>query len=139
MTTLTIRAALVGVVLTGSLASCSQSNKDAAEPPEVRDQAPAAPSPPFVLECEDGVSGVTTDYDLYDAAPLFPDPEGVADRVIDAHPSWLVASDALTVQSVDVAVYDGDGVVQGVLRAQKRDSSWVLAGDRTCDGTSLYK
>lgn len=125
--------------LIASLASCSDAKGEVSESPDPSDQPVAVPEPPYALACGVGVSGVSTDYDHFDEATLFDTPEGVADRVVAAHPSWRVTSSALTKQSVDVAVYDPAGVIQGVLRAQSREGYWILSADRTCDGTSLYK
>jgi hypothetical protein len=136
-----VRLALA-VAVVGLLAACG-SPSDSAASNDPGPSAPLSPSvtppkPPFTLDCAPGENIGSGNYDHYGMDPTFDMPQGVADRVLAAHPTWqVVAEDAR--DRVDVAVYNEAGEVKGILLAQRREGGWYLSADSHCYDTDPYR
>lgn len=125
------------------LAGCGASTISAAPAPSASSspsQTPSTtpPQAPFVLDCLEGVSGTSTDYEFAGEATTYPTPEGVASRAIAAHPEWQAVVSVMG-EHADVALFGATGRVEGIMRVVRQGSGWSLSADRACNDITLYR
>lgn len=136
-----LRVLLTGaaVLLLAACGSAPDSVGTEAAPSPSQTPSTTPPQALFVLDCEPGENSVSGDaYALPSSMEHFPTAEGLAGRVLAAHPDWGTARDG-NQGDINLAVYDEAGDIKQIIIASKDADGWFSTSERHCETADLYR